>query len=253
MIAHEKLPEFTNLKIGVRGGCDLAPIVEMLRSSGVNIHTDYGNENNQTQLRYISDAFNIDSTHKRRIIDTVPFVTEETYKSILLEKSFDFAIISLVVDYSRIFYSDPKSGAVVFHEITNGLDKLPLRDGSDDNFTHLKFSWIKNGRQSPSDLSSALEAADAVLTNVSQVIFINGAEIPGVSLSDHHHLMNQALDQFVSRNPGKYSIADVRKLAYSCEHLREADNIRHYVRSVYVGIFNSIVEIVRSKAIRQST
>ena len=248
--ARRSFSDMEGLKIIFRGGCDISPVAQLFSSNGLDVVEDIGNAANQTQIRYLVDSRALSDAIKSEITKKIPFINDETYSSRMFSDRYDFAVISMVVDFSRIAYKHRDLGVSIFHEISQGLDRVPI-DGFEDNMHFLHREWEKTGLQSPEQLEAVLKEFDVLELDVGHIIFLNGAEVPNVTLNDQHRKMNEVLDAFISRNPEKYSLVDLRRIVRDQSFLREENNIRHYVRSVYVGIYEEIERIIRSRSLRQ--
>jgi FkbH-like protein len=226
-----------------RGGCDIEAVSHYLRND-LEITNDYGNSYNQTQLYYALYGHKLAKNEVNNYIDTIPFVINNTFKTKITDRIYDYIVVSLLVDYSREYYENKTTGVRIYYEITNQLHLRKIKK-HDDNMFYIKQDYKTKNFINDLDLYKLLCEFINCFGQKQNIIFINGAEINGLYDSERHIQYNKILDRVILENEN-VNLVDIRKFVHSTSELRSNDkgNIRHYTRNIYHNIATELKNII---------
>ena len=248
------------LKLLLKGGCDLGQMIHYLQYKNIQINTEFNDVNakniplHKEHTVFCCDAYN-ENFYSENInqLEYITFVDETFYKTEIYSGDYDILVYSLLMDYTQDIYESKTKkvkigyGGYRFNLIEDEeyvLNNITYLNK--DFLTHFKKDYDYIGQISPEGFKKNLEF---IVSKVKKpIIFINGAELnPHKSLEidadKRHHIMNLALDEFISQYDNVY-LLDIRKIVTDYTMLE--DNIRHYKREVYSTIAKELINITES-------
>lgn len=124
------------------------------------------------------------------------------------------------------------------------MSVIPFSEEQEQNFV---VNYDYEGLQTPEAFADDLEWL--LRQTEKPIIFINGAEVDGVCLQEpdaymRHKVMNLALDNFVAKHKDRCKIVDIRLMVNNPDDFR--DTIRHYKRTVYVHMADTLMKLLDS-------
>ena len=258
------------------GRCDLQQILHCLSSKNeykfiedfarVSI-TNHVLRHDHTE--FLKNIKNFDEKTIKRLVDKLPFWEASMFQKDIFENNYDVLFYSVLMDYSQILFEEKVTGVKInnFSSILNkvedtryqsdiindykarrifDIDKIFL-DIFKNEFKYVGYLTINEFKENLGWLRK----------NISQpIIFINGAEIPGVddplveNIFERYCSLNKVLDEFIANNQNTY-LLDVRKFVKTQEHY--TNSIRHYTRPVYSMLAEELDFLLKQIALSGKT
>jgi FkbH-like protein len=224
--------KFNKAKILLKGGCDLSQMNNYLLSKNIHIEEEmnYVLENNNSVHRehtiMLRNCEDLNSEVKKYLVDTIPFIDENSFVTNVFKQDYDVLVYSLLMDYTQEIYRNVTNNA----EITFGGYKNVMTMDSDlfektyidknifemNSSFHKEFksNFVYLGQISPERF---IENLKYIRNKIDKpIIFINGTEVGKESNLENgslarHKVMNFYLEEFISKNEDTY-LLDLRKI-----------------------------------------
>lgn len=251
-LAHKK-------KILFLGGCDLEQICHYLDEDKFEILTDFNYPSekffpiHREHTIYLREFESLSDEAKKELYN-LPFADKNFFNMNFFNMGFDILVFSNLMNFTHEIYRHKKLGFKIAYggylDKEGLMDYLKLNDSSRRSFEE-QYEYI--GLQTPEDFKRDL---DWLVKKVNKPIyFLNGAEIEGVNSNEplayeRHKIMNKALDEFVAEHSQQCKIIDVRNIVKDKNDFR--DTIRHYQRTVYMTMAESLMSDICNATISVS-
>ena len=243
----------------VKGGCDLRQLkvyltadvavdeeMTYVSAEGAQVHTEH-----TAILRHANSEF-VEKFND--VIDRIPFVDRETFRTDFFDDGHHFKLYSVIMDYTQGIYRYRDTDFVVtwgsFQRDSMKTNKFSERFGEEfaDWFLgNFRFE----GPLSEEDFEGNLEWLVSSLPSGQQLILLNGAEVdlgsskePGRHL--HHRTYNAIVDRVVARH-ANVSLVDVRDIVTDSSKI--SNQIRHYTRDVYPILASRVDAILAAEGV----
>ncbi len=254
---------FPKHRILIKGGCDLEQLSTYLTDS-FRIETEYN---------YPSETgFPIHTEHteilKRcnsgtlecfaEVIDRLPFLNRNAYRTNFFQRRWGIRVYSILMDYTQGLYRYQNTSLIVpfgdflidITQSTHWMRYLQKYEdkGIDENFFYwFAENFVFMGGMSAQELSENLEWMRRRIPQDRQLIILNASEVKimhdfETNRWQHHHALNQVVDNFVKTHEENTKLCDVRKHVRFCQDV--TDNIRHYNRERYLDIADELIAIL---------
>lgn len=248
----------------VKGGCDLRQLKGYLTADVVvdeemNYVTQagFGAHNEHTEiLRQANPEF---VERFSDVIDRIPFIDRETFKTDFFDDGQRFKLYSVLMDYTQGIYRYRDTDFVVTRvHFTNNL--LTQGAALEERFGKEFAEWFVGnfrfeGPLSEEAFEANLEWVVSTLPEGVRLILLNGAEVEHPNQREsgrhlHHRKYNAIVDRIVARH-AQVSLVDVRTIVTDVS--RVTNSIRHYKRDVYPILASRVDEILASEGVPLKT
>lgn len=202
---------------------------------------------------YLRDSQKMTGTEKD-LVCSLPFGDEKMYQSKLFDKDYDILVYSVLMNYTHeVYRSKSKTHRIAYGGYMNMeglLSAIPFTEVQKKNFVdNYDFEGLQPPEAFEDDLEWLLKQTDK------PIIFLNGAEVEGVCSQEpdaykRHNVMNKVLDSFVAKHRDRCKIVDIRTMVKEKGDFR--DTIRHYKRTVYVNMADTLMKLLDSDYIGRS-
>lgn len=235
------------------GGCDLEQLCHYIDKTKYECIADFNYPSRQgvavhkEHTAYLRDSLKMTETEKD-LVYSLPFGDEKMYQSKLFDTDYDVLVYSVLMNYTHeVYRSKSKTHRIAYGGYMNMeglLSAIPFTEDQKQNFVD---NYDYEGLQTSGDFFDDLEW---LLTQTDKkIIFLNGAEVDGVCSKEpkaywRHREMNDVLDKFVAKHKNRCKIVDMRTMVTRPEDCR--DTIRHYKRTVYVNMADTLMKILDS-------
>jgi len=242
----------TSLKVLLLGGCDLGQISDFVRP-----YFDVREEFN-----FIANGYNVRCDHtslilanygpaEKELLKHLPFINPD--QTNMFSERYDVVVISPLMDFHQAQYRHKATGMIVpkDHWNSNLTKTDSLSEKEKDLYGEKFLRWFSKDFEYLGGIS-ALEFEKNVKQIRSQLpegcllVFLTGTELDlsGPKDSDkdlpRYKEMNNALKKL--KDLGVIQLVDVREIVKSEDDI--TDNRRHYARSCYFRIANSLKELL---------
>ena len=239
-------------KILFLGGCDLEQLCHYIKQKNEYI-TDFNFPNTRNvavhkeHTAFLRDSL-LMSEQEKKDAEMLPLGDSRMFDSkIFSDTQYDVLVYSVLMNYTHEVYVNSKGHRIAYGGYMNEEGLMEYLNFSDDERNHFTQEYRYLGLQTPESFKDDLEW---LVKHVKKpIVFINGAEVDGVSEQEpgaynRHVLMNKAFEEFVSIHKDQCSIIDVRDYAKDVSGFR--DTIRHYKRTVYVKMSEQLLAVLDS-------
>lgn len=239
------------LKVLIKGGCDLAQLEPYLGIRDLTCEFNYLNYHRDHTV-YDIEAYVSDKQILNHLVKQLPFLYKNTFSTKLYRGDFDVIVLSLLMDYSQAVYCHKENPSL---KVAYGNFLQPLTSADCGDFTAVELKWFFEnfsfaGRISSEEFLHNLNFIREHIPQRTKLIVINGCEIPHENPNEKerhlvHRELNETVDRFVENADNTY-LLDMRKLVHSRTDL--TDNIRHYTRQIYFAMAQELINIMNSFA-----
>lgn len=259
-------------RILIKGPCDVSQVLPFFRNKNV-FDTEFSytsvlkpgtyieSMNHSSQIVMLKD---VGDDIKRILIQTIPFIDGDYFKSNIFSQKYDYVIISLLTDYSlglyqnieipsiiipfsqyTIDYTKEENWNDIMHEQTTNSDE---QIAADYEFFRANYKFI--GRISSEQMLANYEIIRELLPKSTKLILLNGAEREFIGKEKAgyenrfllHRSLNPLIDEFVKKHQDNTFVIDVNSLFGNDNPY--LDTINHYKKNVYYKIAKSIEDYI---------
>lgn len=254
-----------NIKILLKGGCDLEQLIHYLTYKNLKIDKEFNYPSadnipiHREHTMFLFAQKDLNQEAKNYLIKKLPFIDDEVFNSSVFEQDYDILIYSLLMDYTHdIYYNKRYNVSVPFGGYTD-LTNKDIYDNFSNRFKEKGifafnddfYSFFSKEFENKGQLSKEMfiHNLTQLINNIkTPVIFINGTEVKTPTQNkaefgkayNRHVEMNSILDKFIKSHKNVY-LLDMRKIV-SQDDIK--DNIRHYKRYIYEKMANELILII---------
>ena len=249
----------SSLKILIKGPCDVSQVIPFFADkSCIKTEFSYTSKSKHTYIEshnHLSQILlnrSLSAEDKNHLINTLPFIDEEYFKTDLFSGDYDYVVLSLLPDYGLGLYQSKQNPSIIvpFNQYTidysvqdNWVEIMRQQsDWSDDRIVdaYKVFSndFVFLGRESDDNMLKNLSLLRSYLPQHTKLVLVNGSTIPYRKKTkygyENRHSLHSHLNDVVEMFASSYDnviVLDVNQLIHNDnEYL---DTINHYKKIVY--------------------
>jgi FkbH-like protein len=264
---HKSNSSRNNLKVLLKGGCDLSQLTFYLQNKPFLIkeETNYVADNNfaihQEHTQTLLNTVSLNQSVKEEITESkhIPFIDSNYFNTEVFKLDFDVFVYSLLMDYSQDLYQHKDHKYLIpFGSYNLSWDNEADHDQilADLKNRNLEFERESLQKFSAEFLNHGPISNENLIHNLNQIreriplhipiILINGVEVESPHPAEYdlhfrHAELNASIDQYIMKSENVF-LLDMRNIVTDQNQL--TNNIRHYRRSVYQKMSVELVQLL---------
>lgn len=207
------------------------------------------------------------NSEQDELINTIPFIDKDFFKTNIFSESYDIIIFSLLTDYGLGMYRSISRPDIVIpfgqHTIdyTNEEKWKELVGKESDNeeikrqYLYFKNNYRPEGRISDSKLIENLRTIRSMIPSKTCLVLLNGAVTAFSKKNNKYWLINREKEHAISNERVKEAFKDVKNVyivdvnKYISSSDMYLDTLNHYKKIVYYEIAREIEHFAQQKSL----
>ena len=271
-IGQKDKPSRGSTEILLKGPCDMSAILPYIeRQPNFNVHTEFNYVGSNGAIIssinhtvHIIQGHTIDKNVISDIIEDAPFLTEDSFNSVILDKKFDFIFFSMLPDSHEGVYKHKESGILIsFSSFNYDLtDKKNWDKFISGEFTNHNFNFTREILERFSDkfefigplpVGMIIDNLKYIINNIipakTHVILLLGSEKECLNERNNefanHAIRHKEINLLIKEQLGEISNVDIINFTDFIKDQKDFAGVtNHFSRRVYYEVAKSILYYV---------